>query len=95
MHAHNEYLEMLVETGVIGAGICLWFLVLLYREGLLRLRLAPDRWEYGLRLGALAGWAGILVYSLTDFPTIIPAINYALAVMAALAAMEIKEAAQR
>ena len=95
MHAHNEYLEMLIETGIVGAGICLWFLVVLYQVGWRRLRGARDRWEYGMRLGALAGWTGILVYSLTDFPTIIPAIDYLLAILAALATMEIRESTEQ
>jgi O-antigen ligase len=85
MHAHNEYLEMLIETGIVGAAICLWFVVVLFREAWRRLGVARSPWERGLRLGALAGWTGTMVYSLTDFPTIIPAINYVLAMLAALA----------
>jgi O-antigen ligase len=92
MHTHNEYLEMLIETGIVGAAICLWFVIVLFKLGWSRLTTARDPWEYGVRLGAVSGWAGILVYSLTDFPTIIPAIDYVLAVLAALATMTIKEA---
>jgi len=87
-NAHNEYLEMLVETGIVGAALCAWFLVLLLRSSRRRIRSATSRQERGLRVGALAAWVGILVYGLSDFPTIIPAINYALAVAAALATAE-------
>ena len=86
MHAHNEYLETVAETGLIGGAICLWFLVSLLTTGWKRVRQARRKssWEYGLRLGALAAWSGTLVYALTDFPTIIPAIDYVLVILAAL-----------
>ena len=90
MHTHNEYLEMLIETGLVGGAICLWFVLLLYRHGWRRLGQSGHRWERGVRLGALAGWTGILVYAITDFPTIIPAIDYVLAVLAGLATVRIE-----
>lgn len=84
MHAHDEYLEVLAETGLIGAALALAFLVLLMRSGVARLRAATRGSEQALRLGAVAGWTATLVYSLTDFPTIIPAISIVLAVLAGL-----------
>ncbi len=89
-HAHNEYVEMLVETGIIGAAICLWFVIVLLVLSWQRLRTAGGT-DRACRLGALAGWLGILVYSFTDFPTIIPAINYLLAVLAAVATMKLAQ----
>lgn len=88
-NAHNEYLEMAAETGLIGAALCTLFLVLLFRIALTRVRAAADREELGIRVGALCSWIGICVYALTDFPTVIPAINYVLAVQAALVVADI------
>ena len=88
-NAHNEYLEMAIETGLVGAAICLLFLWMLFRVAAQRLRNAADNEELGIRLGAVSAWIGICVYSLSDFPTVIPAIDYALAVLAALAVTEI------
>jgi O-antigen ligase len=84
-NAHNEYIEMAAETGLVGAAICLAFLLLFFRHGMLRLRNAVDAEELGIRLGAVCAWIGICVYAISDFPTVIPAIDYVLAVLAALA----------
>jgi O-antigen ligase len=84
-HAHNEYLEVVAETGILGGAICLWFLWILATTMRRELRRAESGFEVGLRLGAIASWAGILVYALTDFPTVAPATNYVLALLAGLA----------
>ena len=88
-NAHNEYLEMAAETGLIGAAICALFLVLFFRLAAVRLRQSVDAEEFGIRLGAVCAWIGICVYSITDFPTVIPAINYVLAVLSGLAVADI------
>src|SRR5271163_2347084 len=36
-HAHNDYLETLADTGILGAACCLWFLVTLFLGPLRRL----------------------------------------------------------
>jgi O-antigen ligase len=90
MHAHNEYIEVVAETGVIGGILCLWFLVVFFRETWRRLRASRQPWERGVHLAGLAAWVGILAFAMTDFPTIIPAIDYALAVLAAVATTAIE-----
>src|SRR5882762_5491188 len=37
-HAHNDYLEALAETGILGGLCCAWFLGVLFSESLKRLR---------------------------------------------------------
>jgi O-antigen ligase len=75
--AHNDYLQVIVETGLVGGFAMLWFLVALYwralaRLGRLRSRLATD-FGSTARLAALTGSTGLLVHSLVDFNLHIPA----------------------
>jgi O-antigen ligase len=83
-HAHNEYLEVLAETGSVGAILCAAAVVLVVREGTARLRNAETPSERGVRAGALAALCGALVFSMADFPLIIPAIGYVLAALAGI-----------
>jgi len=69
--AHNDYLQVLVETGLAGFGCVVWFIILLYRNGLRRLDGGNQTWR-GV-LAALVGCTGILVHSLFDFNLQIPA----------------------
>lgn len=84
MHAHNEYLEVLAETGLVGAALALAFLLLLLVGGRQAIAESAGSRDRVLRVGAFAGWIAIATYSLTDFPTIIPAIGIVLAVQAGL-----------
>jgi O-antigen ligase len=72
-HAHDDYLELLLETGLVGFGVGVWFIVVLYREGLRNLR--PARLSPAALIGAaaLAGCTGLLAHSFTDFNLHIPA----------------------
>jgi len=70
--AHNDYLQIFVETGVLGFVAVLAFLFLFYRNGFRGL------YERGqninpVKLGVLAGCTGLLVHSFTDFNLHIPA----------------------
>lgn len=71
--AHNDYAQLLVETGLPGFGLMLWFLVGLYRYGLPTSRRWEFRWDGALSLAALLGCTGILLHSFVDFNLQIPA----------------------
>jgi O-antigen ligase len=71
-HAHDDYLEVLLETGVAGFAVAVWFLVVLYREGLRNLRSARLSRTAMISTAALAGCTGILVHSFADFNLHIP-----------------------
>lgn len=71
--AHNDYAQLLVETGMLGFGLMLWFLVGLYRRGLPTSRSWEFRWDWAVSLAALLGCTGILVHSFVDFNLQIPA----------------------
>ncbi|MBZ0166972.1 MAG: O-antigen ligase family protein [Candidatus Omnitrophica bacterium] len=65
-YAHNCYLQMLVETGVLGLAVFLWILVRLFREGLRQLPKVRDRFPHHFLLGLLAGQAAFLIQSFFD-----------------------------
>jgi O-antigen ligase len=65
-YAHNDYLQLLAEAGVIGAALALWFIVGLFREIAAGLR-AEDARMRALSLGAGAGCFSIFIHSLFDF----------------------------
>ncbi|HKZ52281.1 MAG TPA: O-antigen ligase family protein [Candidatus Acidoferrales bacterium] len=92
LQAHNDYLQWLAETGLVGAGLAVWFLVALARRGAERLRQATSGTERRLVAAALTGCLLVLLHSLVDFPLRIPA-NALL--FAALLAMIAAPAAER
>jgi O-antigen ligase len=71
--AHNDYAQLLVETGLVGFGLMLWFLGLLYRYGLPTSRRWEFQWDGAVSLAALLGCTGILFHSFVDFNLQIPA----------------------
>jgi O-antigen ligase len=71
-HAHDDYLELLADTGLAG-GICiLAFIVLLYWRGLANLRAAETRPLRAIVAGSLASCSALLLHSVVDFNFHIP-----------------------
>jgi O-antigen ligase/Tfp pilus assembly protein PilF len=64
--AHNEYLQMGVELGVVGVGLFLVGAAFLGVEIRETLRLPLESWERGLVLGLSGGILGILVHGAVD-----------------------------
>ena len=83
--AHNDYLQLLVETGLLGFAAMVFFLVLLYRVSLSQLQHAGENLAYATKLAALVGCTGILVHSISDFNLHIPANAALFYVLAAIA----------
>jgi len=81
-HAHNDYLEALAETGVLGGLCCAWFLGVLLVGSLRGMAELGRSFGASLNLSGLVGCCGILVHSLVDFNLHIPA-NALLFVVAA------------
>ena len=72
-HTHNDYLELLAETGILG-GLCwIWFLGVLLLESLKGMENLQSSFNSALNLSGLVGCCGILVHSLVDFNMHIPA----------------------
>lgn len=69
--AHNDYLQVLSDSGAVGGALALWFIIVVFRSfaGGLKSR---DPLVSGFALGAGAGIFAILVHSLFDFNLQIP-----------------------
>jgi O-antigen ligase len=76
-HSHNDYLEALAETGILGGLCCVWFLGALFAHALPRVAPSNRSFVAGLHFAALLGCLGFLVHSLWDFNLHIP-VNAAL-----------------
>lgn len=64
--AHNDYLQILADGGIVGGLLGLSFLVILFRNGFAR-RATEDKFRRGVATGALAGCLAVLVHSAFDF----------------------------
>ena len=71
-HTHNDYLEALAETGLLGGFCCAWFLGALLSESLKRLRQLNNSFVGALQLSGLVACGGFLVHSFVDFNLHIP-----------------------
>jgi O-antigen ligase len=81
-HTHNDYLEALAETGVLGGLCCVWFLGVLLLDSLRGLAELGSSFGASLNLSGLVACCGLLIHSLVDFNLHIPA-NAMLFVVAA------------
>jgi O-antigen ligase len=88
-HTHNDYLEALAETGIAGGLCCAWFLGVLLRESLKRLRQLNNSFAGALQLAGFIACCGFLVHSLVDFNLHIPANAMLFFLMAHLATVEL------
>jgi O-antigen ligase len=88
-HAHNDYLELLAETGVVGFLIVVGSLGWFSWRTLKRWSARHDPEIRGLVLGGLAGGLAIGVHSLVDFNLHIPANALTFAVLLGLIAVAV------
>ena len=71
--AHNDYLQLLSEMGILGFAVMVWFLIVLYRGAVSKI----GDWTLdvggAVTLACTLGFTGILVHSLFDFNLQVPA----------------------
>ena len=84
-HAHNDYVELLAETGIVGGLCALGFVVLLFRRALTNLQSDQSAFILAARTGALVACSGLLLHSLVDFNLHIPSNALLFALLASLA----------
>jgi O-antigen ligase len=64
--AHNDYLQVLSDAGIIGGVLALSFVVLLFYKAIARAK-SRDDFRRGVALAALSGCFAVLVHSFFDF----------------------------
>jgi len=72
-HAHNDYVELLAETGLIGGGLTALAILLFLNLSFRRLLDRLARGSGWMALGAALGCCGLLVHSFFDFNLHLPA----------------------
>lgn len=71
--AHNDYLQILSDAGILGILCVISFIVLFLKKGLENIKNAKSRFYKSISIGAFAGCLGILLHSFVDFPLRTPA----------------------
>jgi len=90
-HAHNDYLELLADMGVVG-GLCgLSFIALLFWRGLTSERSPKGHALLALRAGSMTACAGLLLHSLVDFNLHIPSNALLFLLLASVTTSEVRE----
>lgn len=84
--AHNDYLQVFSDGGIVGAALGLFFVISLFRMGFAR-RESNDVFRRGVATGALAGCFAVLVHSFFDFTLHTPSNALLFLILAALATM--------
>lgn len=69
--AHNDYLQLVADCGVVGGAIGFWFVVVLIRDVVVALRHRDEK-MIGIALGCAGGIVAMLVHSLFDFNLQLP-----------------------
>jgi O-antigen ligase len=90
-HTHNDYLEALAETGLLGGLCCAWFLAALVIQSLKRAQQLNHSFAGALQLSGLVACSGLLVHALVDFNFHIPSNLLLFFLMAHLATTEIQQ----
>jgi O-antigen ligase len=64
--AHNDYLQILADAGIVGLILAGFFIYQLFRTGLQNIK-TDNLFRRGIAIGAFAGCFAILIHSLFDF----------------------------
>ncbi len=66
MSAHNNYVDIIAETGIVGTFFFVWFLVAVFRTGWKQQALIKDDFLLAFNNGVLGGFVGMLVAMILD-----------------------------
>jgi len=88
-YAHNDYLQILSDAGIIGFACVAAFVFLLFKQGLKIIDKNSDVFGRNVAIGALAGCFGVLIHSFFDFPLRTPSNAFFFLALATLATTSI------
>jgi O-antigen ligase len=71
--AHDDYLQLLVEMGLLGFAAMIWFVIVVYRRAFRKIPDWTSNVSGAVSLACVLGFTGILVHSAVDFNLQIPA----------------------
>ena len=71
--AHNDYLQLLVEMGLLGFATMIWFVIVVYRRAFHKIAEWTSDVSGAVALACILGFTGILIHSALDFNLQIPA----------------------
>lgn len=71
--AHNDYLQILADAGILGFACVVAFVVMLVKKGISTVTRRNNDVDRAISIGAFAGCFGILIHSFFDFPLRTPA----------------------
>jgi O-antigen ligase len=86
--AHDDYLQLLVEMGLLGFGTMLWFVLTVYTRAFRKIGNWTGEVSGATTLACVLGLSGILVHSAFDFNLQIPANAALFYVLCTIAASE-------
>ncbi len=81
--AHNDYLQILTDTGLIGGALAVWFIAALL-IGIRRALKLQNPFNSGLAIGSGAAVVSLMVHSFFDFNLQLPAIALVFLIIAAM-----------
>jgi len=84
-HAHNDYVQWMAETGIVGFGLSVGAAGILFGFVIAGGRARRNPWAKGLLLGVVTGLVAILLHGLYDFNFHIPANAFLCTVLMAMA----------
>ncbi|MCY7345889.1 MAG: O-antigen ligase family protein [Pyrinomonadaceae bacterium] len=87
--AHNDYLQILADAGILGFGCVAAFIFLLFKQGWRTVAESSSQFRRATAIGALAGCTGILIHSFFDFPLRTPGNAFFFLILTVLATASI------
>ncbi|MBA7521770.1 hypothetical protein ES705_13881 [subsurface metagenome] len=71
--AHNEYLQLWAELGIIGLGVFLWLIITYFNYGIKLLKRIENKYKQGIIIGLMGGVIAVLIDAIFGFPLHLPA----------------------
>ena len=93
--AHNDYLQILADAGILGFICVAAFVYLLFKKSVSAIESAENDFRRSAARGALAGCFGILIHSFFDFPLRTPSNAFFFLALAAIATVSIRDLKSR